>query len=94
MKAKKIIYLILFTVLILGSESYAQNSNDLCNLDKSKMIPLRDAKYRKYQYTANLEGSAIKKVSIAMARTYLMEFTLTQEAGLQVYLEMLLIGQT
>ena len=61
MKTIKLIYLILFTALLLGSESYAQNSNDLCNLDKSKMIPLRDAKYRKYQYTANLEGSAIKK---------------------------------
>jgi hypothetical protein len=33
-------------------------SSFLCDLDKSKMIPLRDAKYRKYQFVAKLKGSA------------------------------------
>jgi len=35
------------------------HSQSLCSLDKAKMIPLRDATYRAYQFTAKLEGSAI-----------------------------------
>lgn len=48
-------YLSLAEVEIFGVEK-----NELCDLDKSKMIPLKDATYRAYQFTAKLTGRAIK----------------------------------
>jgi len=44
---------------VLPERPKPDQSTPLCNLDKSKMIPLRDAKYRKNQYVASLKGSAI-----------------------------------
>lgn len=49
----------LCTLSILLAIAPMASSQDLCSLDKAKMIPLRDATYRAYQFTVSLEGTAI-----------------------------------
>ncbi len=45
--------------IINGVDASNQISTGLCDIDKSKMIPLRNAVYRKYQYVVKLKGKAI-----------------------------------
>ena len=51
--------LVVFLLLCLAAVAPSAQSQDLCSLDKSKMVPLRDAVHRAYQYSLSLKGSAI-----------------------------------
>lgn len=60
MKLSSIILLVLFLFLEKNDVFAQYNRTNLCDLDKSNMVPLRGIKNQPYQYTAQLKGSAIK----------------------------------